>query len=74
METAQLIQKVYRVNFIYKGENYFSIITEDLLSDKVNLEVIMKERNRVAIDSDEEIYKNLEKITYEQYTATAKKR
>jgi len=73
METAQLIQKVYRVNFIYKGENYFSIITEDLLSDKVNLEVIMKERNRVAIDNDEEIYKNLEKITYEQYTATAKK-
>jgi hypothetical protein len=73
METAQLIQKVYRVNFTYKGENYFSIITEDLLSDKVNLEVIMKERNRVAIDNDEEIYKNLEKITYEQYTATAKK-
>jgi len=73
METAQLIQKVYRVNFIYKGENYFSIITEDLLSDKVNLEVIMKERNRVAIDSDEEIYKNLEKITYEQYTATKKR-
>jgi len=73
METAQLIQKVYRVNFIYKGENYFSIITEDLLSDKVNLEVIMKERNRVAIDNDEEIYKNLEKITYEQYTATKKR-
>jgi hypothetical protein len=73
METAQLIQKVYRVNFTYKGENYFSIITEDLLSDKVNLEVIMKERNRVVIDNDEEIYKNLEKITYEQYTATAKK-
>jgi hypothetical protein len=73
METAQLVQKVYRVNFIYKGENYFSIITEDLLSDKVNLEVIMKERNRVTIDSDEEIYKNLEKITYEQYTATKKR-
>jgi len=73
METAQLIQKVYRVNFTYKGENYFSIITEDLLSDKVNLEVIMKERNRVAIDNDEEIYKNLEKITYEQYTATKKR-
>jgi hypothetical protein len=73
METAQLIQKVYRVNFIYKGENYSSIITEDLLYDKVNLEVIMRERDWVAIDNDEEIYKNLEKITYEQYTATKKR-
>ena len=73
METAQLIQKVYRVNFTYGGENYSSIITEDLLYDKVNLEVIMRERDWVAIDNDEEIYKNLEKITYEQYTATKKR-
>ena len=73
METTQLVQKVYRVDFTYRGENYFSIVTEDLLSDKENIEVIMKERNRVAIDSNEEIYKNLEKIAYEQYTATKKR-
>ena len=39
METTQLVQKVYRVDFTYRGENYFSIITEDLLSDKENIEV-----------------------------------
>ena len=34
METAQLVQKVYRVDFTYRGENYFSIVTEDLLSEQ----------------------------------------
>ena len=58
--------------FCYIGKRKFEAALSQFVH-KENIEVIMKERNRVAIDSDEEIYKNLEKITYEKYNATKKR-
>lgn len=68
-----LIQKVYKIEFKYKRRLYSSIITEDLISNKINIELIMDEKKREVIENDEKIYHSLEKIIHEKIP-TIKKR